>query len=73
MVYEFPSEAKTFWWQLCRNKLKVHELLFRFGLTSTPVCFLCCYDIETCAHLFLVCPIVTPSRDVKIVLEIRST
>ncbi|CAL9012264.1 unnamed protein product [Prunus brigantina] len=57
---EAPPKICNFLWKALRNCLATKENMFRRKISSSPICPICCNEIETVEHMLLLCTWVAP-------------
>lgn len=50
-----PPNLKHFWWQACSNFLATKENLHKRKCNPSPMCPICCQEIESVEHLLFRC------------------
>lgn len=55
---DVPQKVKVFLWRLCRNNVRVRNLLRGRGVQTIIICPMCSSDVEHLLHIFLDCDFV---------------
>ncbi|CAL2247331.1 unnamed protein product [Prunus armeniaca] len=58
--WEAPQKIRHFLWKALRNCLATKENMFKRKISSSPICPICCNEIETVEHMLLLCTWVVP-------------